>query len=117
MNPLSTATPSRTGISILAAFGLILFSCSPKLYQPLPEQAQWASNFSNSTVSVMDLSDGKNLYPLYCTPCHDLHMPAEYTIAEWQNIYPKMAENISLSDSSEQKIYLYLLAGEKDAGK
>lgn len=65
----------------------------------------------------MDLTEGKNMYPLYCTTCHDLQMPGQYTIAEWQNIYPNMAEKVSLADSSEQKIYFYLLAGAKDAGK
>lgn len=104
-------------IGFIAAFCTTLISCAPKLYNPSDQDAVWVSNFSNTEVVVSDLSAGKTMYPLYCATCHDLHMPPEYTIAEWQNIYPNMAEKVSLADTSEQKILLYLLAGAKDAGK
>ncbi len=117
MKHLSFSKTTAAAIIGMASFATLLVQCAPGLYAPATDQAAWASEKFTTAVTVQDLEDGKTLYPLYCATCHELQMPGQYTLAEWQNIYPIMAEKVSLADSSEQKIMYYLYAGARDAGK
>lgn len=98
---------------ILTAF---LFSgCAPKLYMPAQQHVDWVSSTYNYSGTIEEFEQARTMYTQYCQSCHDLHMPNEYTISEWEPIYAKMSLNISVPESTKRKIYYYIIAGAKDA--
>ncbi len=81
-------------------FGSII-SCSPALYQPLPEQA-------SSTVSFEQLIKGRELYVNSCGSCHSLYLPERYTTKEWVHNLDEMQERSKITDGQKELILIYL---------
>ena len=94
-----------------------LNGCTPQLYVPNDDHAVWIAGAYNTELSVSELEQARTMYTQYCQTCHYLHMPKEYTIAEWNTIFPVMAEKISVTDSVKQKMMYYVMAEAKDVGK
>ncbi len=107
----------RAGLILMAIAYAPITGCAPQLYQPSNAHAAWAAEKYAAPVTVSGLEEGRTLYTQYCATCHYLHMPKEFTIAEWNTIYPVMADKISVADSTRQKIMYYVMAGARDAGK
>lgn len=102
-------------ILFVATFLAGVVACSPKLYLPDSGHANWVNTKYAASVTTESLSAGLELYAQYCQTCHYLHMPKEFTIAEWDNVFPSMSEKVAVADSTKQKIYYYIVAGAKDA--
>jgi len=107
----------RAGLILMAIAYAPITGCAPQLYQPSNAHAAWAAEKYAAPVTVSGLEEGRTLYTQYCATCHYLHMPKEFTIAEWNTIYPVMADKLSVADSTRQKIMYYVMAGARDAGK
>ena len=43
------------------------------------------------------LAQGKSICMNKCTDCHDLHEPAEFTVKEWNYIFPGMCRKAKLT--------------------
>ncbi len=95
---------------------LIIAGCAPKLYEAGQQQVDWVASSYQYKGSVEGFNHARTMYTQYCQTCHNLHMPDEYTIAEWNTIYPNMSVRVSIPDSNKQQIYYYIIAGAKDAG-
>ncbi len=103
------------GITFTIILSCLLSGCAPKLYLPAERHVTWAKQTFQYESTVESFEHARTMYTHYCQACHDLHMPSEYSIAEWGPIYHKMSANITLADSSKQKIYYYIIAGANDA--
>lgn len=98
-------------IIIIAAIA----GCAPKLYEAGQQQVDWVNTQYQYAGTVSGFNHARTMYTQYCQTCHNLHMPGEYTISEWNTIYPNMSVKVSIADSSKQQIYYYIIAGAKDA--
>jgi len=92
-----------------------LIACSPKLYLPEQAHSAWVAETYQYTGTVDQFNHARTMYTQYCQSCHDLHMPSEYTISEWDKIYTNMSAKVAIGDSSKRMILYYILAGAKDA--
>ncbi len=101
--------------SAVFIFLLIISGCAPKLYLPGVNHVEWAQQSYQYNSTVAEFEHARTMYTQYCQSCHDLHMPSEYSIAEWGTIYHNMSAKITLADTSKQKIYYYIIAGAHDA--
>lgn len=47
---------------------------------------------------------GYKLYSEKCAGCHQLYHPEKYTIAQWNNILPKMFSKAKVSGEEQRKL-------------
>ena len=85
-----------------------------QLYIPGVAHEQYLST-TDQTLTINQLSEGRALYISACGGCHYLHYPDQYTIAEWQKIYPEMRTRVKLTDQDLEKVYQYLITGASDS--
>lgn len=81
-----------------ATIGLILFSCSPKVAQPVATEAPLSP----------ELAAGKMLYENNCGKCHKLYNAKDFSSENWKPILAKMQKKAKISDEDREKIYAYL---------
>jgi cytochrome c1 len=61
-----------------------------------------------------ELNRGYKLYIDYCSACHRLHKPDEFTISQWNKILPEMYSKAKLvSDDKKESIRNYVIAKSK----
>ena len=83
------------------AIAVIVASCAPALYQPMPEQASGNSSYE-------DLVKGRSLYVASCGSCHSLYLPEQYNESIWQHNLNEMQERSKISDQEKALILAYL---------
>ena len=92
---------------------VLIASCATKLYLPSASDGEYLQR-TNPNITIEDLSEGRQLYVNFCGGCHYLHYPNEFTVAEWNDIYPEMKTRVNLDDTALNKIYYYLITGASD---
>ncbi|MFI5170802.1 MAG: hypothetical protein ACHQFW_00340 [Chitinophagales bacterium] len=95
-------------------FAVFITSCGTQLYIPGESEEIYIQQ-QQSKFTVEDLRQGRTLYVNACAGCHYLHYPDEFTIAEWNRIYPEMKTRVYLETNALDQIYFYLITGAKDA--
>jgi cytochrome c5 len=91
---------------------LIVAACSAKTFAPTDQQVS-AMQEKVPGIAMESAKAGYKLYSDKCAGCHQLYSPGKYTIAQWNNILPKMFPKAKLSDADQQKLireYLHALS-------
>lgn len=89
---------------LLLAASLWLGSCSPALYLPTQADAlQAGSNLEN-------LMAGRALYVKHCGSCHNVHVPEQFTQAQWKVKLPEMQRKAKISDEETKLISDFIKA-------
>ena len=83
------------------ATAIIVASCAPALYQPMPEQASASSSYE-------DLVKGRSLYVSMCGSCHSLYLPEQYNEKTWRHNLEEMQKRSKISDQEKALILAYL---------
>jgi cytochrome c5 len=89
---------------IIIALCIVLTSCGSKLYTPSTKTA---------TVSLENLTKGRDLYSNSCSSCHQLFLPNKFTADEWQKNLNWMQGRAKITDAEKQLIYDYLVSAPK----
>ena len=58
-------------------------------------------------------ADGKLVFENNCGKCHDLHQPAEFTVARWDNILPKMCKKAKLTADQAALVRAWVISNAK----
>jgi cytochrome c1 len=98
---------------IIALISLVAGCVSGSKLQP--EDKDLASAVQKVPNITMDeLNRGYKLYIDYCSACHRLHKPDEFTISQWNKILPEMYSKAKLvSDDKKESIRNYVIAKSK----
>jgi cytochrome c5 len=59
------------------------------------------------------MEEGKVIWQTNCNRCHKLYTPGSYTIAEWENILPRMYPRTKLDKEQSGKVRAYILPNAK----
>jgi hypothetical protein len=89
-------------LSFFIFISLIIAACSAKTFAPTDQQLS-AMQEKVPGITLESAQAGYKLYSEKCAGCHQLYHPARYTIAQWNNILPKMFPKAKLSDKDQQK--------------
>jgi hypothetical protein len=90
----------KTKITAVIIFSCLVFSCTRTLYMPA----------SMDPAIQQQLMDGRDLYVVHCSSCHNLHLPKEYDSAGWARQLNEMQVKAKISDAEKQLILKYLIA-------
>jgi nitrate/TMAO reductase-like tetraheme cytochrome c subunit len=85
----------------------ILYGCASKLYAPASVNVQKAQKV-DSTITLEQLQASRNLYAATCSSCHNLHLPDEFTAAQWVKILDKMQPKAKITDEQKKMLLAYL---------
>jgi hypothetical protein len=61
-------------------------------------------------VSTTDLEQGRTLYAVRCSRCHELYDPGRYTPGRWEAAVREMTPRSGLSGDEERLVVQYLVA-------
>ena len=89
----------KTKYFLIALFGLLIFSCSPKI---VPNEEL------KKVELTPELAEGKILFENNCAKCHKLYNPKSYSSEDWKFILVRMQKKAKISDEQREKIYHYI---------
>ncbi|MDP4263564.1 MAG: cytochrome c [Bacteroidota bacterium] len=78
----------------------IICSCGTQLYFPR----------SADTKKQEQLLAGRKLYTSYCSSCHNLHLPGQFTAGQWKMKVDAMQPRAKITDEQKQLILQYLIS-------
>ncbi|MFM9826743.1 c-type cytochrome [Flavobacterium sp.] len=91
---------------ILFFLTLLVFSCAkPLLYTPTE---------NSTTILLVDLKKGRDLYINSCASCHQLYAPSKFTEKEWEANINRMQPKSKITDGEKQLIYQYITSEPKN---
>ncbi len=64
--------------------------------------------------NAAQIAQGKIVYEQNCAQCHELHQPAEFNIAQWNRILPRMSRKAKLTDEQAGIVRAWVIV---NAGK
>jgi hypothetical protein len=91
---------------------MIVAACSAKTFAPAGEHLQ-AMQQKVPGITLENAREGYKLYSEKCASCHQLYHPDKYTIAQWNNILPKMFPKARVISKEQQDLisdYLHALS-------
>ncbi len=94
-------------IFLIILSGIVFYACNPALYLPSKNDSE------QSGISLDSLETGRTLYIKYCSSCHNLHLPQQYTKQSWDTILIKMKIKAKIDDNKLILIKNYLMAKSK----
>jgi cytochrome c5 len=66
-------------------------------------QAHWAG-------TTMDyLNQGYSIFNYKCTTCHEVKMPQDFSVEDWNSIMPKMGRKARLDSTEYNEVFHYIL--------
>jgi hypothetical protein len=80
----------------------VICRCSPALYIPS------ASDQESAGIALDSLKLGRLLYIKHCSSCHNLHLPEQFTAAEWEKNVVEMQEKAKINDLQKETLLNYL---------
>lgn len=104
-------------LTTLSAVSLLLAECSPKASKTVSKPvvktdaekvAEVKKNFTEAQIA-----EGKTIFESSCGRCHKLKMPETRTVAEWENILPRMNPKAHLDAQQASLVRAYVLANTK----
>ena len=81
----------------------IVAACAVKPFAPT-EQELSTMRQKVPGLTMESAKAGSKLYAEKCAGCHQLYRPDKYTIAQWDNILPKMFSKAKLSGEAQRKL-------------
>jgi len=82
---------------------VVFIACSAKTFAPTDQQLSVMQQKVPGITSE-SATAGYKLYSEKCAGCHQLYHPDKYTIAQWNNILPKMFPKAKVSSGEQQKL-------------
>jgi mono/diheme cytochrome c family protein len=67
-----------------------------------------AADQDRTGIMLDSLAQGRKLYVSNCGSCHNLHLPQQYTSAEWEKNVAEMQVKAGISDNQKANILSYL---------
>jgi hypothetical protein len=62
--------------------------------------------------SLAELQQGRELYINYCSSCHDLYSPDQFTVVQWKSNLNSMTPKTSLNSSDISLVTKYVTRGK-----
>jgi hypothetical protein len=94
-------------ILILFFLIMLLYACASALRVPTETDAE-RGRTNDADVTLLSLHEGHKLYINNCSGCHHLYLPESYTPAQWDSLFPEMAEEAHLNEKDARMIFTYL---------
>ena len=95
----------KTKYFLIGLFGLLIYSCSPKIVPPPPPPVAVKSDKIFGSLA----EEGKYLYENNCAKCHKLYDPKSFSSEDWKPILVRMQKKAKISDDQREKIYNYII--------
>ena|SRR5690242_12451388 len=93
---------------VLALTGLLIAcGCTSKLYMPAAANVEKARVVSPD-ITLTRMKEARHLYVVKCSNCHNLHLPEEFTDAQWKKNLDKMQPKAKITNQEKQLLYTYL---------
>jgi hypothetical protein len=70
-------------------------------------QSEWAARRWPG-MSSKELEEGRRLYVDHCSNCHNVYLPSEYSLTEWDVFLSSMAARAKINDEQKNLIWRYL---------
>lgn len=96
----------RTGFLLLAIIVFITM-CTSALYMPTAHDAERLGT------TIDTLRAGRRMYVDYCSSCHSLYLPEQYTRDDWSTIMDYMQERSKINEDQKEQILRYLETNSK----
>ena len=61
--------------------------------------------------------EGRRTYVLYCSGCHGLKSPMDYTEEQWKENVSEMKEKAKIKDADSQLILKYLITAARESDR
>jgi mono/diheme cytochrome c family protein len=91
------------------AFAL-LFSCSPKVAQPVAPPPPPPVAAAPAPANLGDIAAGKTIYENNCAKCHKLFAPTDFSAKDWEPILVRMQKKAHLDDAQMASIHTYIFS-------
>jgi mono/diheme cytochrome c family protein len=85
---------------------MLVSSCSSSLYFPTAADA-------SAETSLEELNEGRRLYTNYCSGCHALHLPTQFSEEMWNETLDKMQLRSKTTNSEKAIILKYLIVSRQ----
>jgi len=100
--------------SIFGILSLIIACGTSKQTTKTADTKTAEKNPAIKEYALADIEAGKSLWAANCGKCHSLYAANAYTIAEWQDILPRMYKRSKLENKADaEKIDAYLYSNAK----
>ena len=104
----------RVTVLFLTLGTIVLFSNCFKKGSPTAKRTPAEeADYAKTHYTEAQRAAGKTLFEGSCAECHDLPVPGEYTIAQWDGILPKMFRKAKLSYDDAGLVKAYLVYNAK----
>ena len=87
--------------------------CHKKMHPAIAKTPAEELEYATSHYSEAQRAEGKILFESKCADCHDLPVPAEYTIPQLDDVLPKMFKKAKLSYDDAGLVKAYLIFNAK----
>jgi hypothetical protein len=101
--------------SVLVALGIVLLilgACAVMIPPVSPSQAEWAAH-QWPGMDFTQLDNARTLYVNRCSGCHNLYLPKDHTLPEWNKVMDRMAPKAKLSAVERDIIQRYITAAHE----
>lgn len=88
---------------------LVLSACAAMLPQVSPMQAEWAAH-QWPGMDAAQLEEARALYAARCSGCHNVILPKENSIEEWDVMLNKMAPKAKINEQEKETIRRYIVS-------
>lgn len=92
---------------MVIAILFLIYGCASQLYQPAALNLQKARQ-ADPDITLEQLQSARKLYATKCSSCHNLHLPGEFTSAQWPGILDKMQPKAKITDGQKKLLLAYL---------
>ena len=120
MRTVNYLIKNKRTIILLAGLSIVMVCCKsltpatkttasqPSLVPDYADLTIAQSHWQGTTLS--DLTDGYNLYTSKCVDCHEMKLPQDFSVDDWNAILPKMGRKAHLDSTQYASVYHYVLA-------
>jgi len=108
---------SKNVIVALVFMSIIFFCCTgtkslssankPNLVPDSTDVVAAKSHWSG--VTLASLNQGYAIYSDKCVECHEMKMPQDFSVSDWNGILPKMGKKANLDTAQYKLVYHYIL--------
>ena len=106
----------KATILFFTAGTILLFSnCFKKAHPTSTKTPAEEADYAKTHYTDAQRATGKTLYDGGCAKCHDLPVPVDYTIKQWDDILTKMFEKEKMSYDDAGLVKAYVIFNDKKA--
>ena len=104
----------KSSILVLIAASVLLFSnCFKKGHPTAQKSPAEEAEYAKTHYTDAQRAQGKTLFEGGCAQCHDLPVPGNYTIQQWDGILPGMFEKAKMNYDNAGLVKAYVVYNAK----